>query len=78
MIRVNIADAKARFSAYLASVEAGETVVVCRRNVPVAEISRVPRPERTARPAGLDRGMVVPSSFFEPLSEDLLDAFEGA
>ena len=30
-----------------------------------------------ARPVGLDRGMVIPPSFFEPLPKDLLDAFRG-
>ena len=77
MIKVNIADAKAHFSRYLESVENGETVLVCRRNVPVAELRPVPkRPART-RPVGIDRGMVIPASFFEPLPDDLLDAFEG-
>ena len=77
MIKVNIADAKAHFSRYLESVESGETILVCRRNVPIAELRPVPkRPSRT-RPVGIDRGMIVPSSFFEPLPDELLDAFEG-
>ena len=77
MIKVNISDAKAHFSRYLESVESGETILVCRRNVPVAELRPVPkRPART-RPVGIDRGMVIPASFFEPLPDDLLDAFEG-
>ena len=33
MIRINIAEAKARLSRYLENVERGETVVLCRRNV---------------------------------------------
>ena len=77
MIRVNIAEAKAHFSRYIESVERGETVTVCRRNVPVAEIRPLPRQLRNERPAGIDRGMKVPASFFEPLPDDLLDAFEG-
>ena len=77
MIKVNIAEAKARFSRYLERVESGETVVVCRRNVPIAEIRPIPKPPAQSRPVGIDRGMVVPASFFEPLPEDLLDAFEG-
>ena len=77
MIKVNVAEAKARFSAYLETVEAGETVVVCRRNVPIAEIRAVPQRPRQPRRLGIDRGMVVPPSFFEPLPDALLDAFEG-
>ena len=77
MIKVNISDAKAHFSRYLESVESGETVLLCRRNVPIAEIRPVPKRPAQARPVGIDRGMVVPASFFEPLPDDLLDAFEG-
>ena len=77
MIKVNIADAKTHFSRYLDSVESGETVLVCRRNVPIAEIRPVPRQPAQPRPVGIDRGMIVPPSFFEPLPDDLLDAFEG-
>ena len=77
MIRVNIAEAKANLSRYLASVEDGETILVCRRNLPVAEIRPVSKPPVEPRPTGIDRGMTLPSTFFEPLPDDLLDAFEG-
>ncbi len=77
MIRINIADAKANLSRYLASVEDGETILVCRRNMPVAEIRPVARPVTEPRPVGIDRGMTIPSSFFDPLPDELLDAFEG-
>ena len=77
MIRINIAEAKARLSRYIESVEKGETVVVCRRNVPIAEIRPLPQSPRQKRPVGIDRGMAVPASFFEPLPDDVLDAFEG-
>ena len=29
------------------------------------------------RPVGIDHGMVIPASFFEPLPRVLLDGFEG-
>ena len=77
MIRVNVAEAKAHLSRYLESVEQGETVVLCRRNVPIAEIRALPRPAREPRPVGIDRGMTIPADFFEPLPDDLLAAFEG-
>ena len=77
MIRVNVAEAKAHLSRYLERVERGETVVLCRRNVPVAEIRALPRPAREPRPVGIDRGMTLPTAFFEPLPDDLLAAFEG-
>lgn len=77
MIMINIAEAKAHFSRYIETVEKGETVTVCRRNVPVAEIRPLPRVLRNKRPVGIDRGMEVPASFFDPLPGDLLAAFEG-
>lgn len=77
MIRVNIADAKAHLSRYLGRVEQGETILLCRRNIPVAEIRPLPKPPRKPRPVGIDRGMKIPPSFFEPLPQDLLDAFHG-
>ena len=77
MIRVDIAVAKTHLSRYLETVEKGETVVLCRRNVPIAEIRPIPRSPKEPRPVGIDRGMTVPASFFELLSADLLDAFEG-
>ena len=76
MIRINIAEAKAHFSRYIETVEKGETVTVCRRNVPVAEIRPLPQVLEKKRPVGIDRGMEVPASFFDPLPDDLLAAFE--
>ena len=78
MIKVNVSEAKAHLSRYLERVESGETVLVCRRNVPVAEIRPVRKRPSQPRPVGIDRGMVVPDSFFDPLPDDLLDEFEGA
>ena len=77
MIRVNIADAKTHLSRYVERVEDGETIILCRRNVPIAEIRPLPRPPSGLRPVGIDRGMSIPASFFEPLPQDLLDAFQG-
>ena len=77
MLRVNLAEAKARLSEYLDRVERGETVTLCRRNVPVAEIRPLPTPLTAPRPIGTDPGLVIPDSFFDPLPDDLLDAFEG-
>ena len=34
----NVADAKTHFSSIVDEVEEGETIVICRRNIPVAKI----------------------------------------
>lgn len=78
MIRVNIHEIKARLSRYLEQVMAGETVVICRRNVPIAELRPIALPRSDKRPIGLHEGQfTVPDSFFDPLPDELLDAFEG-
>jgi antitoxin (DNA-binding transcriptional repressor) of toxin-antitoxin stability system len=78
MIRLNMHEAKTHLSKYLAKLKQGETIVLCKRNVPVAEIRPIAQPPRGKRPSGLYKGkFTVPASFFEPLPEWLLDAFEG-
>ena len=77
MNQINVAEAKARLSHYLDRVGKGETVIICRRNVPIAELRPIPARLRQPRPVGIDRGMTIPDSFFDPLPDDLLDAFEG-
>jgi prevent-host-death family protein len=78
MIKVNIAEARAHLSKYLKRVEQGETVVLARRNQPVAKIRRIAVRRRGRRPIGLCSGdFIVPADFDQPLPEELLDAFEG-
>ncbi|NWG31771.1 MAG: type II toxin-antitoxin system prevent-host-death family antitoxin [Rhodocyclaceae bacterium] len=80
MISVNTHEVKAKLSEYLAAVEAGEVVQICRRNVPIAQLVPLPKPETGPRPIGLgptEEGYDIPDSFFEPLPEDLLQAFNG-
>ena len=79
MIRINIHDAKAHLSRHLARVEKeGVTIVICRRNVPIAEIRALtPRPEKLREIGPLKGEFEVPESFFEPLPDDLVGAFRG-
>ena len=77
MNQVNLADAKAHFSHYIERVEKGDTIILCRRNVPVAEIRPLKAKRQEPRRVGIDRGMQIPQSFFDPLPEELLDEFEG-
>jgi antitoxin (DNA-binding transcriptional repressor) of toxin-antitoxin stability system len=80
MIKVNIQDAKTNLSRYLDAVEKGEVVVVCRHNKPIAELRAIPeappKQERVRR-FGLWDGFGVSESFFEPLPDDILKAFNG-
>ena len=78
MIKLNIHQAKTHLSRYLKDVEAGETILLCRHNVPIAEIRPLPKQRKTLRQLGTAKGKVaVPPEFFEPLPEEILRAFEG-
>jgi prevent-host-death family protein len=78
MKMINIADAKARLSEYLRRVERGETIVLARRNRPVAELRPLAGRSGAPRPIGLCRGeFTVPDDFDAPLPEPLLAEFEG-
>jgi prevent-host-death family protein len=69
MIRVNVHDAKTHFSKYLDAVAKGETILVCRRNVPIAEIKPLAALKRKRLIGPEIPGYDVPDSAFDPLSE---------
>jgi antitoxin (DNA-binding transcriptional repressor) of toxin-antitoxin stability system len=76
MNRVNIHDAKTHLSEYIANLKEGETMLLCRRNKPVAELRLLPRPLAHERPLGLAKAVFeVPESFFENLPEDIIHSF---
>lgn len=76
MIVINIHEAKAKLSEYLDAVASGERVVICKRNRPVAELRAVEQKRTEPRPLGGAKGIVIPPSFFDPMPDDFLDAFE--
>ena len=53
MIKINIHDAKTHLSHYLNELEQGETILLCKRNEPVAEIRPIARHSIEDRPIGL-------------------------
>ncbi len=78
MIRWNIHEAKTHLSKYLDRLARGEKILLCRRNVPIAEIRPLPPKTGSKRPIGLTKGLFeVPGSFFEPLPDDVVDSFSG-
>ena len=85
MIRLNMHEAKTHLSRYVARFKEGETIILCRRDEPVAEIRALPPTRKKSptrkkpRPFGLARGQfTVPSAFFEPLPEEVIQSFERA
>ena len=78
MIKLNIHEAKTHLSKYLAKLKAGEGILLCKRNQPVAQITALPESPARHRPIGLAQGtFTVPRSIFEALPDELRDAFEG-
>jgi antitoxin (DNA-binding transcriptional repressor) of toxin-antitoxin stability system len=78
MIRLNVHQAKTHLSKYLDRLAEGETILLCKRNTPVAEIRAVTPARKTKRPIGLAKNKLkITRSFFKPLPDELLDAFEG-
>jgi antitoxin (DNA-binding transcriptional repressor) of toxin-antitoxin stability system len=76
MKMVNIHEAKAKLSEYLDAVAAGETVIICNRNQPVAELRAVPKKRTEPRPIGLAKGTTtIHPSFYDPMTEEELDDF---
>ncbi len=79
MKTVNVHEAKAHLSEYLAAVERGEEIIIARRNKPVARLVAVkPEPPKKRRPFGLAKGKVwISEDFNEPLDDELLGLFTG-
>ena len=73
---VNVHEAKTQLSRLLAQVEAGEDVVIARRGEPVARLVAC-KPAGRRQPDVLKGRIVIPDSFFDPLPEEELAAWEG-
>ena len=74
---INIHSAKTQLSKLIEAAERGEEVIIARAGKPVAKLVALEN-QRPFRKAGSMKGLFdVPDSFFEPLPEDLRDAFEG-
>lgn len=81
MAKVNIFEVKAKLSEYVERATAGERILICRHNTPVAELRAVETPRADERPVGPLPGrpaFELPPSFFEPLADEELDLWEGA
>ena len=72
--QIDLQQFQANLPHYLKQVAAGDTLVICQNNLPVAEVG----PVKTPRPLGLGQGQgQVLTEFFDPLPEEIVQAFEG-
>ena len=75
---INVHQAKTHLSRYLGRLAKGETILLCKRNVPIAEIRPVSAPPKKKRPLGLAKGRFeVPPEFIEPLPAEVVESFYG-
>jgi antitoxin (DNA-binding transcriptional repressor) of toxin-antitoxin stability system len=69
MISINIQEAKTHLSRYARRVKAGETIILCERNKPFAEIRPIAATKKKVR-LGLFQGLIrVPDNFNESMAE---------
>ncbi len=73
---VNVHQAKTHLSRLLAQVESGEEVVIARNGKPIARLVRC-NPKGKRQPDIFKGKIVIPDSFFDPLPEEELKAWEG-
>jgi len=79
MIKLNIHNAKTHLSRYISRLVRGASILLCKRNVPIAEIRPIKPSRKAKRPLGLAKNKVeIPPEFFEPLPVDVLNSFYGA
>lgn len=79
MFRINIHEAKTHLSKYLEKLSSKNVILICKRNVPIAEIRKISSPgSAPQRVIGLAKGkFTTPRSFFDPLPKDLEAIFSG-
>ncbi len=75
MAKINIRELKAHLSALIERVEHGETIVVAKRNEPVAELRPIARRSARRILGKPVKGLCVPSAFFDPLPDDVTAGF---
>ncbi|MCB0197423.1 MAG: type II toxin-antitoxin system Phd/YefM family antitoxin [Anaerolineae bacterium] len=78
VVQVNVDDIQHDLLTYLQLVEDGQTLVIVKTGKPIAEIKPVLSNPKKLRPFGLCAGeFTVPDDFDDPLSERILQEFEG-
>jgi len=77
-ILISVDEVQKHFTAYVRRIEAGQAFIITKEGKPLAEIRPVTTGEKPVRPFGLCAGQfVVPDNFDAPLSEQILQDFEG-
>jgi antitoxin (DNA-binding transcriptional repressor) of toxin-antitoxin stability system len=73
MRKINIHEAKTNLSKLIAN---GEEVLIARYGEPVARLIPLRQPAAKRIPGSAQGKFTVPAEFFDPLPEEILNAFE--
>lgn len=74
--RVNIHDAKTNLSRYLEELGEGDTLIICKHNIPIAEVKPLQKKLNKPRPVGLAKGKIeISDDFNDPLPPEILELF---
>jgi prevent-host-death family protein len=76
-MKVSVADAKNRLPELIKAVEDGESITICRRGKPVADLVRTASPDGGKRMFGTLKGKIieVDPDWWKPMSEEEVDDF---
>jgi prevent-host-death family protein len=77
MNKVTIHNAKTNLSRLIEQACAGEEVIIARGNLPVVRLVPINTPQKGRVFGALKGQIAVSDSFFDPLPEDELSAWEG-
>jgi prevent-host-death family protein len=77
MATVTVRAAKTQLSTLIARAEAGEEVIIARRDKPVVRLVPVEQPKRKRQFGSMKGRVSVGPEFFEPLPEEELKPWEG-
>ena len=77
MIQININEAKSKLSKYTRLVKSGETVILCDRNKPFAEIRPLDRRGSAPRVFGMSKGMFRLGPEFFEADKEIEKMFKG-
>jgi prevent-host-death family protein len=73
---VNVHTAKTHLSRLIEQACAGEEVVIARNNQPVVRLVPIQAPPPKRQRGSLEGQVIVPDSFFDPLPDEELEAWD--
>jgi antitoxin (DNA-binding transcriptional repressor) of toxin-antitoxin stability system len=76
-MKISVADAKNKLPELIKAVEAGETITICRRGVPVVDLVRTQASSPEAPRFGSLKGRVVINDpdWWKPMTDEEVEAF---